>query len=72
MFVVAIAPREAEWSTVAQTLNGGSAGGVVGCGTRLNCIDPLIVIPAKAGIPLAFEGSGPRFRGGDALAKRRS
>jgi hypothetical protein len=38
MFVVAIAPNAAAWSTLAQTLNAGSEGGVSGCGARLNCI----------------------------------
>jgi len=38
MLVVAIAPSEAAWSTVAQTLNPGSAGGVDGWGKRLNCM----------------------------------
>jgi hypothetical protein len=37
MFVVAIAPSEATWSTLAQTLNEGSDGGVEGWGTRLSC-----------------------------------
>jgi hypothetical protein len=55
---------------LAQTLKDGSPGGVEGCGIKLNCIGPIIVIPAKAGIPLLREERDPRFRGDDELGKR--
>ena len=42
--------------------------GVVGCGIRLNCISPNIVIPAQAGIPL-FSNSETPACGGDGLGK---
>jgi hypothetical protein len=38
MFVVAVTPNAAECSTLTQTLNGGSEGGVAGCETRFSCI----------------------------------